>query len=457
MWDGVDSGLKGGTGEIVKFKLEGIPAPFAGRRNPLDVVDTGPVYHILTPHVKNPNPKGKHYSRRELFPDVQGPAEPVEQSSEKQVEDNPKLGDQSEAELAKRSYARILRRMNDFNKDAERLVPKLGEQIKKSEGQVLPEEKAAVLPETVRLIRGHYAIADTFSLYFQSRWRRALIRIFLLALLAVISFEVYAHLLTEPWVLALYPVALGGALLVYLVATKNNYQSKYLDYRALAEGLRVQLFWRLAGLEDEVVDYYLRKQRTELDWIRNAIRARNVPVTQSAAQDYAGGRAYCEPDCLQAIKVLVRDHWLNDQRNFFSRNTGRDARKLKRHELMMKWLFRFGLALSIVVVFLHTWFHQTEGNSRWHHWLIVTMGTAPAIAAAIGGYAEKMAFSVQAKRYQWMSALYTRASSKLDPLLEPNQLSAAQELIRELGKEALEENGDWVSMRRERSIEVPRG
>ena len=85
------------------------------------------------------------------------------------------------------------------------------------------------------------------------------------------------------------------------------------------------------------------------------------------------------------------------------------------------------------------------------------MGTAPAIAAAIGGYAEKMAFSVQAKRYQWMSALYTRASSKLDPLLEPNQLSAAQELIRELGKEALEENGDWVSMRRERSIEVPRG
>ena len=301
---------------------------------------------------------GKHYSRRELFPDVQGPAEPVEQSSEKQVEDNPKLGDQGEAELAKRSYARILRRMNDFNKDAECLVPKLGEQIKKSEGQVLPEEKAAQLPEMARLIRGHYAVADTLSLYFQSRWRRALIRIFLLALLAIISFEVYAHLLTEPWVLALYPVALGGALLVYLVATKNNYQSKYLDYRALAEGLRVQLFWRLAGLEDEVVDYYLRKQRTELDWIRNAIRARNVPVTQSAAQDYAGGRAYCEPDCLQAIKVLVRDHWLNDQRNFFSRNTGRDARKLKRHELMMKWLFRFGLALSIVVVFLHTWFHQ---------------------------------------------------------------------------------------------------
>jgi len=38
------------------------------------------------------------------------------------------------------------------------------------------------------------------------------------------------------------------------------------------EGLRVQLFWNLAGLSDEVADHYLRQQRTELEWIRNAIR-----------------------------------------------------------------------------------------------------------------------------------------------------------------------------------------
>jgi len=457
LWDGADSGLEGGTGQIVKFKLEGIPAPYAGSRNPLDVIDTGPVYHVLTPRKKNPNPRGKHYARRQLFPDVQNPGEPVEQPSENQLEANPKPSDPSQAERAKRSYEQILRRMNDFNRDAKRLVPKLGEQIKENKDYVIPEEKTALLPEMAYLILGHYAVADTLSLHFQSTSRRALIAIFLLALLAVISFEVYAHLLTEASVLALYPIALGGALLVYLFVTRHNYQSKYLDYRALAEGLRVQLFWRLAGLEDEVVDHYLRKQRTELDWIRNAIRARNVPVTQVAARDYTSGSAHCEPDCLQAIKELVRDHWLNDQRNFFTRNTGRDARKLKRHELTVKWLFRFGLALSIGVVFLHIWFHETEGYSRWHHWLIVTMGTAPAIAAAIGGYAEKMAFSVQAKRYQWMSALYTRASKKLDALLEANQLSEAQELIRQLGKEALEENGDWVSMRRERSIEVPLG
>jgi hypothetical protein len=65
-----------------------------------------------------------------------------------------------------------------------------------------------------------------------------------------------------------------------------------------------------------------------------------------------------------------------------------------------------------------------------------------------------MAFSAQAKRYEWMSALFARAGKKLRALVDQGQLSEAQQLIRELGKEALEENGDWVIVHRERTPEV---
>ena len=34
----------------------------------------------------------------------------------------------------------------------------------------------------------------------------------------------------------------------------------------------MQIFWRLAGLRDSAADHYLRKQKSELDWIRNAVR-----------------------------------------------------------------------------------------------------------------------------------------------------------------------------------------
>jgi alpha-galactosidase/6-phospho-beta-glucosidase family protein len=53
-----------------------------------------------------------------------------------------------------------------------------------------------------------------------------------------------------------------------------------------------------------------------------------------------------------------------------------------------------------------------------------------------------------------MSALFTRAYKQLQALLDQNKLSEAQQVIRELGKEALEEHGDWVMVHRERTPDV---
>ncbi|MEJ0008422.1 MAG: hypothetical protein WDM77_19190 [Steroidobacteraceae bacterium] len=65
-------------------------------------------------------------------------------------------------------------------------------------------------------------------------------------------------------------------------------QGRYLDYRALAEGLRVQFYWRLAGLTDNASSSYLRKQLDELRWIREALRATGaVPPPLSARADLA--------------------------------------------------------------------------------------------------------------------------------------------------------------------------
>ncbi len=50
-------------------------------------------------------------------------------------------------------------------------------------------------------------------------------------------------------------------------------QKRYQDYRTLCEGLRVQFYWRLAGLTDSVGDYYLTRQKNELDWIHSSVRS----------------------------------------------------------------------------------------------------------------------------------------------------------------------------------------
>jgi hypothetical protein len=96
LWDGADIEKEGGTWQIVKFKLEGIPGPYAPPQNPLDVVDTGPVYQIVTPRAKNPVPAGDPFSLHIRFPKGWETADPVELS-----------------------FAQILDRMNTFNRDVQ--------------------------------------------------------------------------------------------------------------------------------------------------------------------------------------------------------------------------------------------------------------------------------------------------------------------------------------------------
>ncbi len=433
LWDADESGLEGATAHIVKFKLKGVPAPYAPAHNPLDVVDTGPVYHILTPRVKNPSPQGEILALKKIFPT-----------------------DQEPEEIAKRSFERMLDRLNTFNRDANRLTPRLKKKIARNKSVLIPDAKAPRLSETPRVLLEMYAVADTLAIYFRARRRCTWIALFTIAVLAVVIFEIYAHVLTQPLILILYPLALGSALSIYKWAKCRDYQNKHLDYRALAEGLRVQLFWHFAGLEDEVADHYRRKHRTELEWIRNAIRVCNVAASFTREKTASPpGEKQSHTELFEEFVLL---HWVEDQQNFFSGATKRDRKNLARHERIAKSLFVFGMMLAIAVFCLHfSEFHESESYTHLHHWLIVIMGAAPAIAAAMGGYAEKMAFSAQAKRYQWMSALFTRATAQLKGLLDQNNLSAAQELIRELGKEALEEEGDWVMTHRERPMEIPQG
>lgn len=77
-------------------------------------------------------------------------------------------------------------------------------------------------------------------------------------------------------------------------------------------------------------------------------------------------------------------------------------------------------------------------------------------------YAEKTGLQAQCKQYARFATIFNRARKHFDVLDEQAfEGRRIQEdithLIRELGKEALIENGDWVLLRRERPIEIPKG
>ena len=91
-----------------------------------------------------------------------------------------------------------------------------------------------------------------------------------------------------------YTVCLVLAYGWYLWAYWRRYEHRFHDYRALAEGLRVQMYWNAAGITACAADHYLRRQRSEFEWIRQALRAWTLPL-QACHGSFTCGRCPAAP------------------------------------------------------------------------------------------------------------------------------------------------------------------
>jgi len=114
------------------------------------------------------------------------------------------------------------------------------------------------------------------------------------------------------------------AFAFFAFARKNDYENRYQDYRALAEGLRVQQAWRCAGLRDRTVDAsYLRMQQSELQWIRLALRAASLVFS---GQELGPDRSPSHPECLQ---------WIRGQWRYYYAAARREAKRDRPYKRVM--------------------------------------------------------------------------------------------------------------------------
>lgn len=424
LWDGQENVLRGGTAHTIKCKLEGKFERSGRTVDLLNWVDQGPVYQIVTPRISNPLPKDIPFIKNVYFPE----------SWE---------GDSIASEF---NY-RVLSNIDSFNENLLNLYPTIKDQIDTSKSYMVSPDKLHHLPPHLLFLRQVYAAADIMALWFQKRRNHTMISLFVLGVCSLLFFELYSHAFSDlPWVLALYPATLGIAYLLFARAKHNHYQDRHLDYRTLAEGLRVQLFWEMAGIDESVSDYYLPRHQGELVWLLYALKNCNLFTAHAEKFTYKP-----TPETLR----FVVDNWVKDQADFFGRTYNRDNNRQNRQKKWTMGMFLGGLLLSVFIILVSSLLPHNHFIETIHSPLIIIIVLSAAIAAAFEGYAEKMAVSEQAKQYHRMSGLFSDALEKLTSILGKNDLTGAQELVKELGKEALRENCDWLLMHRERPMKVP--
>ena len=119
-------------------------------------------------------------------------------------------------------------------------------------------------------------------------------------------------------------------------------EARRYDARALAEGLRVQLAWALAGIHRSAAANYMQHQRGELAWVRSAMSSLAVPYHQWLESWVAASTA-------QKLARLqqVKNKWVVEQSNYFFKSQ-------KKRDAAMHFWHTLGklMALAGAVLFL---------------------------------------------------------------------------------------------------------
>lgn len=420
LWDGNRSGKIGGTSTVVDFKLERRRSPVLPRPNALHGLECGPVYHVPTRRSTTDEPLNATKARY-LYPPSWGP----------------------EAQ-AKAIWNDTLIRIVRFNQTAKRCGAQIDTNLTQSRdwGPLAADGKQ---------LFARYAAADALALHFQRYRRRALRAVFSVTLLAILTLVAYDDLFsTQPWAqtLAVLSTALfAAAYSTFIFSRRKGFEDNHLTYRALAESLRVQMQWFDAGIDECVSDHYLHKQRTDLDWIRAALRnCRNTAISST------GSRARPPIAAAEAGIRHTLDSWIRNQARYFDRKCENDRARLALHNRFASATARCAAAIGLVLAF----FHQViVPHPQLQNALIAAMGALLAVAGITKGHAETMAYAEEAKQYGRMAAQFRRADAAVTQALEDGDIADAQECIRELGREALYESGDWLLLHRARPMEAP--
>jgi len=390
LWDGKPGRHGCGTAEAVDFALQGVCSPENGL--PVRCSANTLVWHVFTP-------RGD---------DESGPAGEVRAQGDQQA------------------IQEILKVTDEFNRLAEKTAP--------SAQSLLPEEESA--DPVLRRMLGVYGAASILTKENARQYRQ------ILAALAVASAAITMAFLLYDEAEAIGLILVIGLLLLLAwlcqrYAGRSDCLRRYIEYRVLAESLRVSIYLRYAGSGIRAENLLSWTQQEETAWVLDALCAL---------------RAGCPPE----REHEIRECWVEQQRAYH-----RDGEKKTRQETRLSdRIVRTALRISILLYLLALLFELFCGGvltdpllpaanaEGWRTLLKIVLGSISAVTLFVANYYGRLSLSRVLSDHGKMERFFARMSERL---LQEGQTDA---LLTTLAREELIENGNWSSYERDNAPEI---
>ncbi len=221
---------------------------------------------------------------------------------------------------------------------------------------------------------------------------------------------------------------------------------RYIEYRAIAEGLRIQFFWQVTGIHHGVAEEYQQLVKTEVGWVREALR--NIQFLVAPLWQWEPPSSYVP------ARINIGRLWVDGQEQYYLGTPQRPGKALQckiaagRIELLANVALTFALLLVGVAAMASMMLMPVQIK-------IAASAFSTSfflLGGVIKGYASAMGYAEQSVSYELMGALFRNARSTLEK-------NAGNEAIEEqclftLGKFALDENASWLLMHRKNAFQV---
>lgn len=422
LWDGKQSNELGGTSQVVQFHhddyIPDVTKKTIASRQMLVDDESDLIYHVVC-------------SRDRENGTPQNGLKPLETCWFTKDIYQPRSEDIPE------QHKNIFQRGSEFSDDAKKYIADLG--IDKA--SLLQNAKQKDLPSGIQSVDNLFTIADGLAIKFKKKTTQALALAHFFAFMMGLMFLLYSDLEKSSVYMVLFVVFFIGAALIHYYAKANGWERKYLDYRTLAEGLRVQLYWAAAGVSNEskwkfAHDSFLQSQDPEFGWIRNVMRV-------------AGTRCAANPSFNEEGLKFALSEWVGDGNKGQLGYYKKVAEERFKGDRLTVFLDRFSVVISSGIVFLFLFFSSSlSGNMMTLLFLI--MGIALLLYAIRESFASATAVKELVKQYEFMLRIFSNAHRRIN---ETNDSEEKRQILLALGQSALEEHSDWILMHREKSLD----
>lgn len=390
LWDGAPGTSGCGTAEAVDFALNGSYNPASGAA--LRSGSNEAVIHIFTP-------RGEHTEKTPGAVQVLGNWEAV---------------------------LDILRKTDDFNQNAS--------EVSQEGSSRLPvgHDSDPTLERMETISRA----AGKLSRQYARRYRRVLALLAAASALLTFAFLMYDEA-QAIWMILVCGLMLLAAWSCQRYAVRSDCHRRYIEYRVLAECLRVQTFLRYAGSRIHAAELLSWTQQEETAWVMDALCVLTVGHTPETAHD-------------------IRACWADAQRDYHRKAAKSAGQRLSASDRTV----RFALILSVGLYLLGVGYELLCGGlifrpsvsvadvELWRTVLKILMGTISAVTLFVANFYGRLSLPRTLSDHQKMERFYAKISAEIE------KRGQMEELLAALAREELIENGNWCSYQRDNKPDI---